>query len=331
MEGGIAWDLEIVDDLAYIADGSDGLEIINISNPSRASIIGNFQIQSGSQAKDVQIVNSLAYLTVIHEGVYIIDISDPTLPREVGHIDDCLSPQGILVMDNFAYVIADEGFTIIDISDPTTPIKVGFFNDTQDGRKVIVEGEIAYILCITRAIKILDIGNKSNPVEIGRIPINLTIALDMVKKNNLLYFTDGPHLLQIYDVSNMTTPIFLNDIEIVRRGRGKGIFIESNRAYITTGEWVYIVNVSNPLDLTLIESIEGKDLSRYAFYTGGIQYYQDKLYLTKSLKGLEIMDLDPPIDCYSKVLSWIVIIALCGIDLYIFTNPLKFNKSGTAE
>ena len=67
---------------AYVADDSDGLKIVDISDPTTPVKVGEFY--DGEEfltyARGVFISGSYAYVVKGANGVEIIDISDPTAP-----------------------------------------------------------------------------------------------------------------------------------------------------------------------------------------------------------------------------------------------------------
>ena len=65
----IPYDIYLEGDYAYIADGENGLEILNISTATPYHV-GN--IQTGGIARKVYVDNSLAYVSTGFNGVVIL-------------------------------------------------------------------------------------------------------------------------------------------------------------------------------------------------------------------------------------------------------------------
>ena len=55
---GHAWDLVLVGNLAYLADGSGGLQIIDVSNAAAPTIIGS--VDTPRSSEDVTVVGDFA-------------------------------------------------------------------------------------------------------------------------------------------------------------------------------------------------------------------------------------------------------------------------------
>jgi hypothetical protein len=113
-----AWDVEVVGDLAYVANGRyRGLRVIDVSDPTAPREIGALAIMGGpsavGNARAVELVGDLAYVAAGSAGLRVIDVSDPTAPLELGGVGTWAA--GIAVVGTVAYV-ANElgGLAIID-------------------------------------------------------------------------------------------------------------------------------------------------------------------------------------------------------------------------
>ncbi len=76
-----AWASMIADTLLYIADGSAGIKIASVRNPSNPVLIGG--LPTSGTAKDVSIVDDYLFVAVGAAGVDMIDVSDPQNPTLV--------------------------------------------------------------------------------------------------------------------------------------------------------------------------------------------------------------------------------------------------------
>ncbi|NHJ31404.1 MAG: hypothetical protein FK732_00935, partial [Asgard group archaeon] len=119
---GQAYAVEIKDDLAFVANGYEGLEILNISNPNKPEKISNFR--TVGNATEVFIRDNQAIVIAISY-LAIVDISDPYQPREIGRIDQSDLDGWIKAVDmrnNLLHIItAANGLFIFDISNPHEP------------------------------------------------------------------------------------------------------------------------------------------------------------------------------------------------------------------
>ena len=104
---------------AYVADGDQGLRIIDVSKPSAAMEISHF-IPRGKRVdvRDVEIVGSHAYLASGSSGLTVIDISDPKNLREVAQGAVKRTARNVRVSGANAYVADLDWLRVFDISNP---------------------------------------------------------------------------------------------------------------------------------------------------------------------------------------------------------------------
>ncbi len=101
---------------AYLATRDTGIQIIQISNPKRPKIVGQYKDLGPGRAWDVKLDNGFLYIADEMEGIEILDISDPTNPKEIAQfIDSEIGKTFSLVLDNEFIFAADfaEGLEIL--------------------------------------------------------------------------------------------------------------------------------------------------------------------------------------------------------------------------
>jgi hypothetical protein len=159
---GIASDVEVVGNYAYVADGWDGgLQIIDISNPTNPIFIGNYD--TNSVANDVEVVGNYAYVADDMAGLKIIDISNPTNPILIDYYDDFSTvAYGVEVVGNYAYV-ADyfDGLKIIDVSGFNNPSPLPSVTLAVSTTSVTEDGTANLVYTFTRT------GDTTNPLTVN--------------------------------------------------------------------------------------------------------------------------------------------------------------------
>jgi len=134
-------------DYAYVADYTDVLWVINVSDPAYPVTSGWVDIQM--EPSDVAVSRAYAYV-VGHRypflGLRVIDVSDPSLPFLVGYFDDGLGiPSAVAVSGHYVFVTGSYvGLSVIDVSNPTAPTKVGHCNPWESGHRIELSGRYAY-------------------------------------------------------------------------------------------------------------------------------------------------------------------------------------------
>ena len=205
---------------AYVvASADDGLEILDVSDPSNPTHVGSINDSVCDAANDnacelagaidIHVSGKYAYIAGLADnGVEILDISNVSNPVHAGSIADdsttaFLGTRGIYVSGKYAYVTGetDDGVEVLDISNASNPISVGSINDTicdvvvggngcelDKVNGIYVSGKYAYITGVTdNGVTILDIGGIDAPAaSIGNIETtSLSVTENAIVGNNL--------------------------------------------------------------------------------------------------------------------------------------------------
>ncbi|MCK4545009.1 T9SS type A sorting domain-containing protein, partial [candidate division WOR-3 bacterium] len=142
--GGNARGVYVKDTIAYVADGNDGLRLINVSDPSNPTEIGFYD--TWDIAFSVYVKDSVAYVADYGAGLRIINVSDPSNPTEIGFYDTSGYAYGVYAQDTIAYVADwNNGLRIINVSDPTNPVEIGFYDTGGFALGVYAQDTIAYV------------------------------------------------------------------------------------------------------------------------------------------------------------------------------------------
>ena len=187
---------------AYVAnngsgDGTDGLAIIDISDP--ASPGAPVFATTSANPSSVFVQGRYAYTP----GSPIIDVSDPTNPTPAG---DVSLPIGgyVYVQGRYAYVVSfsDSNLFIIDISNPATPTTVSTPATGAGPYSVYVQGRYAYVTNRgDSTLSIIDLGGayiqqfEAGGIETGTLAVreNAQIGNDLDVKGGMT--VSGPVLI----------------------------------------------------------------------------------------------------------------------------------------
>ena len=285
-------------------DGSNGINIINVSNPESPSLVR--YIQSGSDGFDtisdpqhvtVTEIGSDVYALVAalgSNGVQIINITNITNPLPVAHMRDGQDGFGELAgalgvavtqIDSKTYAVvagrSDAGVQIADISNASNPVSVANITDGEEGFAGL-DG--------TRSVAITQIGSKTYAVVTA-------------------YVADAVHIIDISDpaspraVSNATdgTDGFATldgpfDVAIMQTGSKTYALVASSN-----DNGVQIIDITDPENPTAASSAHHntdgfEELSTAADIT--ITRIDNKTYAVVTASwaghGVQIMDITDP-------------------------------------
>lgn len=152
---------------AYLSTGL-GLEILNISDPPRPVLVGQFW-RLGSAT----VQGSYAYLNESSSGtLWVINIADPVNPVAVGSLP-IISSGAPLVSGNYAYLRRSPGISIVDISNPSSPEYVSSCSTRVYSSEISVSGSYLYAAITDIAegeggVDVIDVGDPVNPVLVSR-------------------------------------------------------------------------------------------------------------------------------------------------------------------
>ncbi|MFH0853982.1 MAG: fibronectin type III domain-containing protein [bacterium] len=270
---------------AYIADGTSGLQIINISNPESPIFVGNYD--TASAAKDVYVSGNYAYIADYTSGLQIINISNPQNPSLAGFYDTAGYANGVYVYGNYVY-IADRtaGLQIINISNPASPALISTF-PTTDARDVYISGNYAFVADYSSGLRIIDISDPENPSSAGAYNTP-GYAYSVYIASNYCYVADYTSGVQIIDISNPLNPSFAANYDSM--DETYGVYIEGNYAYIADNDsGLQIINITDPFS----PQFEG-------FYdtlgnATGVYISGNYAYIADNLSGIQIIDITSPL------------------------------------
>ena len=129
--------VQVAGGLAYIADGSSGLQILDVSVPAAPTSLGSFD--TPGEAWDVEVAAGLAYVADFDGGLQILDVSDPAAPTAMGSIDTAVE-----AMREGAYHYVGKPFNLDEVAvlvHTTNAHGSKSYRSTQDDRDDIREEE----------------------------------------------------------------------------------------------------------------------------------------------------------------------------------------------
>tara|TARA_R110002072_G_scaffold101057_4_gene222743 strand:- start:1841 stop:2359 length:519 start_codon:yes stop_codon:yes gene_type:complete len=139
-------DVCVVGDTAYLAMSGAGFQILDISDPGQAMVLGEVRTTNGTMQLDV--AGNIVYLADGHNGLKCVDVSDPTNPVVVGTLDFPNFVDGVLVRDGVAYLtdgFIGGGLQVVDVSDPSAPALIGSLVTDGMAISMALEGDYLYL------------------------------------------------------------------------------------------------------------------------------------------------------------------------------------------
>jgi len=284
---GVATDVFVKNEIAYLVDGSDGLEILDVSDISNIHELGQFENDFVSfYPRKVFVSENIAYLTVKFNGLKLIDISDPSNPILAGSYTNNCSILDVFIADDVAFVAAGEnGVEILNISNPSNIVQISNYTDNYNNSWSLdfnAQQDLLYVADRYDGIEILDVSNLSSPVELGQLELESAVEIDVI--GNYAYISLYNNGLSIVNVSDPSDPI---EISHLKYGVIMDVFINGTSCYLVTDRGLLILDVLDPVN-PVIDGV-------YAFQTsaGGVFVTTDLIYYANGISGLEILQIKP--------------------------------------
>ena len=242
---GFANNVDVAGNFAYVAAGSAGLQVVDVTDRRAPRIVG--ALDTPGNANDVRVVGNRAYVADGASGLRVIDVSNPAAPAPLGALDTFGGANDVVVVGDRAYV-ADgaSGLQIIDVSDPRAPARLGVFDTPGTARGIDVSGNVA-VVADGGSLRTVDVSNPASPAALGSV--STTDARDVAVDGNVAFLADNSGSLKTIDISNPAAPRLLASttqslggilLDVVKARE----FVLGADVFFVNG--VPIVNVANP-------------------------------------------------------------------------------------
>lgn len=269
---------------AFIADGTNGLQIIDVTSPINPDSVSS--VQTGGSANDVFVAsingNPYAFVSDFNTGLVIVDVSNVFSPQIIGTIQGVYTNTSFIDAANeIAYVGTGGGaVSIIDISNlPNSTTLLSTAGSNCNG--IYASTNRLYIAGGNFGFSIYDVTNPAAPVL--KSNTNTTgSANNLVVIQNNAYIADSYNGTLIFNVTNPTSPALLS--RITPNGQVLGVTVNNNTLYCADNNYgVESINISNPSSPAQNGHIKLNSSANNIFYFGGY------LYLAAAEGGLAIL------------------------------------------
>ena len=218
----MASELDVKKDVVYIADGFNGLLVVQ----TKIVVDLEFQGQTGQQivGEDVEKSGNNIYLAAGENGVQAFNSIDPRNLKVVGQYDTSGFTMGVAVQgDRLFLADKNEGLVIVGISDLTnfgtvvSNVKVG-----EDSYDVSIAGDYAFLADGKQGLRIVGFTDPLTPYEISHLPLPGNTQ-DVQILGPYAYVATGNEGMKIIDIRDLANPRILGLYNL--NGEAKGISV----------------------------------------------------------------------------------------------------------
>lgn len=259
--GGYAYCLETDGEYAIYVGRGNSIAVYDITNEEQ--MVETVRIPLPGSPRDLQIVGDKLYIITFEAHLIVLSIEDPQAPYILTEyiVHPEANPYSLYINADYAYVaLRHKGFAVYNISNLDKITKV--FEDSNEAvNEVNGQGNYIYTMDLEDNFCIWDISNPDTPDK--KSTVKLEDGYDKIYLHgNYAFLYDGYKAgIQIYDITNKTTPAFETSINNPEN-TVMDMFIENNRMFISSSlgysdELVQLYDFSAGFDnMTLISELD---------------------------------------------------------------------------
>ncbi|MCK4249879.1 T9SS type A sorting domain-containing protein [candidate division WOR-3 bacterium] len=289
------FEIIIVDTFAYTVADMHGIYVIDVSDVTNPTKIGNYS--------DLCLMNNLvfhnAYLFVpdmeqfidMSSILLILDVSNPANPQPIGSFPTPCYSMANAVDGNYVYIANHlGGLRIISISNPEMPEQISEYSGiwlSVDDVEIYWGYAIYAVLATWDGLEIVDINDPTNPQMVGSCGEWLCgIAVDIVTDYYPYAYLLCPHKLYAIDISVPNNPVIRDSCTIT--GLGKDLFCPYPWQYLYVAENYYGLRIYDRYYMSEVGYYDTPGTANGVFVTNDLAYVAD------GDAGLRIVDVTDP-------------------------------------
>lgn len=270
---------------AFLADGNNGLEIIDLTNSSTPVLTANFKTSGFAKEVYVDTINQKTYAFVSDnvKGLFIINVSNPGSPILDTLLAYVNGAQSSFSKNKNLFVAAEQNkIYSLDISFLPDSIKtLSVYNAKSSIEHIEINGQTGYLAEKSNGMEIINISNPSNMTFSSSISTSNSCN-DIRITDNLAYIADGTAGISVINVGNPSQPYFVSLTET--KTNVKGIDYSPNFLFTAeNNDGAEVFNLFNPAYPEFVGYYVPQG------YCYAVHYFKGKVLLANGQNGLLIL------------------------------------------
>ncbi|MBN1824759.1 MAG: hypothetical protein JW958_00750 [Candidatus Eisenbacteria bacterium] len=163
--------VDVVDSLLYVAQGTGGLAVFDVSRTDTVIRVGSYVTDGvydlgGAAATSVRVSDGVAYVVTRDRtnSLFLLDVTDPSAIEALGTYGSGRRAFHVAVYGGYAYLTQRiTGMEVIDVQNPANPLFVIDRNDMFDARFMEIAEDALFVARRTSGLSVLDLTNAYNP------------------------------------------------------------------------------------------------------------------------------------------------------------------------
>eukprot|EP01064_Diplonema_japonicum_P010838 TRINITY_DN18064_c0_g1_i6.p1 TRINITY_DN18064_c0_g1~~TRINITY_DN18064_c0_g1_i6.p1 ORF type:complete len:690 (+),score=149.22 TRINITY_DN18064_c0_g1_i6:49-2118(+) len=272
------WQVRVREDMAYVAEGPKGVQVVDISNISNPTLVGGYNPIS-ADSRDIFAQGGYAYLSGPVASLQVVDISNPKKPLLVGRLYDGTG-SSVHAVGATVYVAGGTQLMVIDVSVPSRPVVLG--RRSVKCAAVHVVGTTAYVVTLRDGFQILDVSSPSSIKLVNYLPFDYLLKAALLVSNNIAYVvSDRLTLINVQEPTVLGTAC--------KGSTPSGVDVVGTTAYVAVQDGgLQVLDVSDPLQPAVLAS--GCKGCKAAT---DVKVHNGTAYLTTK-QGMQAVDVNKP-------------------------------------
>ena len=237
-------DVSVSGIFAYLADLSEGLSAVDISDPGSPALVDTISLSGNVIGVDIS--GDYAVTAKQFGGISVVDCENPFFLYLVGSELSSGLGCGVTVAGNFAYLSAyDYGIEIYDISDPVMPELAGTYDTPGNALASTVYGNFLFIADYNNGIEVIDVADPAFPLFMDHLSLSGN-TYDIDISGNYAYAACSYDGMAVADISDPLNCVFVSNLST--SGDVRSVAVSGNYAYIAEGMpgVLRVIDISDP-------------------------------------------------------------------------------------
>jgi hypothetical protein len=272
--------------------------VFDRATPGRPRQIGGFYLNGvGSLPYDIDVDGTVALIAGAFYGLAMVDFADPAAPRELWR-SDWVGQGPVLCVRKAAghvYVVHNQTLRVMDVASPPGLTLRGSvtLSPHPQAWELAVDGTTAYVAAGAGGLKIVDVRDADNPIELGSIGGDCPgcfpqSVYGVTLQDHLAFVAGGVDGVAIFDVVDPAAPRRVAVISTTP-GFARGVALNHSQAIVTTGDrGLLVLDVSDLQRPRVLSALDTRG------DTWDVITDDDQAFVVDQNAGLLIVDVSVP-------------------------------------
>lgn len=197
-------------EVLFVADGTSGVQVVDIGDPDRPVIVGS--VTSTSVVVDVLVDNGRLYVGTTSNGVAMFSLDDNRNPSYLG--GDPLAGQclGMAIRDTLLYVADNAiGLQVVNVADPSNPVPGNAESTPGSAQDVVLTPTHVFVSDNVLGLRSIALVTPTTPVLSTTLPLTGN-PQGMARRDSILYIAAGGQGVHVVSIGDPDRPIIVGRI-----------------------------------------------------------------------------------------------------------------------